>query len=120
MRPEPDRCPYCFGIGNHAPDFDCRPRHDPQPARHILKTWPEPFAALSDGSKTFEYRKDDRGYRMGDMLVLRKWDPTLETTLPLDSTPAELIRWVTYIVRGPGFGIPDGYCVMSVSERRPA
>jgi hypothetical protein len=115
MRPEPDRCAYCYGVGNHAPDFDCRPKDDPQPARHILKTWPDPFAAMAGGLKKFEYRKNDRGYRVGDMLVLRRWLPESMTF-----EGGELVRWVTYIARGPNFGIPEGYCVMSVSERRPA
>jgi hypothetical protein len=109
-----ERCPFCFGIGNHAPAFDCRPLHVQEPARHILKTWPVPWAAMATGRKTFEWRKDDRGYREGDMLVLRMWDPATETY-----RGDELIRWVTYIVRGPSFGIPDGFCVMSVSEKRP-
>ena len=24
MRSEPGRCPFCRGLNNHAPDFDCR------------------------------------------------------------------------------------------------
>jgi len=42
---------------------------------HDLKTWPQYFARLVDGSKTFEVRKDDRGYQTGDTLVLREFDP---------------------------------------------
>lgn len=43
--------------------------------RHDLKTWPTYFERLLDGSKTFEVRKDDRGYQAGDRLILREWDP---------------------------------------------
>lgn len=89
------------------------------PARHILKTWPEPFEAMRAGRKTHEHRKDDRGYEVGDMLVLRYFDPAENQGPLLPLTRGELIRWVTYISRGPAFGIPDGYCVMSVSEKRP-
>jgi hypothetical protein len=113
MRPTPDRCSFCFGTGNHAPDFDCRPKDDQEPARHVLKTWPGPFVAMREGKKTFEFRKDDRGYRVGDMLVLREWTPDSQSYLG-----PEMVRWVTYIARGPAFGIPDGYCIMSVSEAR--
>ena len=42
---------------------------------HELKTWPAYFERVVDGSKTFEVRKDDRGYQSGDELVLREWDP---------------------------------------------
>jgi len=43
---------------------------------HILKCWPGPFAAVLDGSKRFEYRVDDRGYRVGDILHLREYVPS--------------------------------------------
>lgn len=41
---------------------------------HDLKTDPVYFQRLVDGTKTFEVRKDDRGYQSGDTLVLREWD----------------------------------------------
>lgn len=40
---------------------------------HDLKTRPEYFAYLWSGDKTFELRKDDRGYWVGDTLLLREW-----------------------------------------------
>lgn len=39
---------------------------------HILKTDPDVFDQILDGSKTFEIRKNDRSYEVGDYLVLRK------------------------------------------------
>lgn len=52
----------------------------PQPTlppvpRHELKTWPEYFDGLWDGSKLAEVRNDDRGFATGDILVLREWRP---------------------------------------------
>jgi hypothetical protein len=42
---------------------------------HELKTWPPYYDALVDGSKTFEYRLNDRGFHVGDVLYLREWEP---------------------------------------------
>lgn len=41
---------------------------------HDVKCWPQYFERVLDGSKTFEVRKDDRGYREGDELILREYD----------------------------------------------
>lgn len=46
---------------------------DPGAQTHHLKTWPQYFAALWSGDKTFEIRYNDRGYQRGDVLVLREW-----------------------------------------------
>lgn len=42
---------------------------------HCLKTWPEQFQAVVEGRKTAEMREDDRGYQVGDELLLREWLP---------------------------------------------
>ena len=101
-------------------------------SEHKLKTWPTAFDAMVDGRKRFEWRKDDRGFEVGDILVLEKWDPgatTYSVAPGLPSTfrensdrgayvridgvvPTIRVR-VTYILRGL-FGVPDGYCVMSI------
>lgn len=41
---------------------------------HALKTLPEYFEAVRKGDKTFEIRKDDRDFRVGDYLALNEWD----------------------------------------------
>lgn len=39
---------------------------------HELKTDAKVFEAVKLGEKTFEIRKDDRAYAVGDLLILRK------------------------------------------------
>lgn len=43
---------------------------------HKLKIWPQYYARVADGSKTFEIRDNDRGFQTGDTVVLQEWDPT--------------------------------------------
>lgn len=78
-------------------------------SEHELKTWPEYFAFIEDGSKTFEVRKDDRGYQLGDTLRLREWDPETQAY-----SGREAQREVTYLLRGPGMGVAAGYVVMGI------
>jgi len=40
---------------------------------HELKTWPEYFEEILTGKKTFEVRKNDRDYKVGDTLILKEF-----------------------------------------------
>lgn len=44
-------------------------------AKHELKIDQEYFKAVKDGRKKFEIRKNDRDYHVGDLLVLREYNP---------------------------------------------
>lgn len=85
---------------------------------HDLKTWPESFEAMAAGHKTCELRRDDRGFAVGDELVLREWilpDPTLpleREIAPTGYTGRELRAYVTHVQRG--FGLPDGHVALSI------
>lgn len=46
---------------------------------HTLKIWPQYFERVADGTKTFEIRKNDRGFQFGDEVCLVEWDPDSET-----------------------------------------
>lgn len=41
---------------------------------HQLKTTPEYFEAVASGHKTFEVRKNDRGFKVGDFLGLNEFN----------------------------------------------
>ncbi|MNW38087.1 hypothetical protein D3C74_151460 [compost metagenome] len=77
--------------------------------KHELKILPEYFQAVWDGSKTFEVRKNDRDYKVGDMLVLLEWDPDKN-----EWTGSGICKRVTYILDAPEF-VKEGYVVMSLA-----
>lgn len=79
---------------------------------HTLKCWPEPFQAILDGHKQFEYRLDDRGFAVGDILILQEWDP--HKRYYAGPPYRQLKVRVTYILRGQ-FGVPPTHVVMSIS-----
>lgn len=90
---------------------------DPAPPTrrdHELKTWPEFFAAVRDGRKTFELRQDDRDYHEGDTLTLREWEPGRA-----DYTGAVERRRITYVLRGPLFGLPAGRVILALASPAP-
>jgi len=59
---------------------------------HKLKTWPSYFYAVARGEKTFEIRKNDRDFKVGDVLILQCYDPDKGTY-----TGHEVVKKVTYI-----------------------
>jgi hypothetical protein len=54
----------CLLIGGEPIQFD--------PADHVLKVWSEYFWAIGEG-KEFELRRDDRDYKVGDLVRLREY-----------------------------------------------
>jgi hypothetical protein len=82
-------------------------------SHHELKTWPEFFDAIIKGTKTFEARKNDRNFKVGDVLTLREYNP-LDPDGSIGSyTGRVTVRVVTYIMKDfPG--IIPGYCVMGI------
>lgn len=87
---------------------------------HHLKTWPEYWDAVCDGTKTFEVRKDDRGFQVGDTLELLRWNPETKREEYTTSDGEEcslLLVTVTYILPGGSFGIAEGFCVLGIGNK---
>lgn len=83
---------------------------------HRLKTWPEYFEAIASGAKTFEVRRDDRGFAVGDMLVLEEWDPSPEMPdIAKGYTGRILKRLVSYKLPGGKFGLDAEMCVLALA-----
>lgn len=75
---------------------------------HELKTWPHYYSAIMSGHKTFEARKNDRGFGVNDLLHLREWDP--ETG---EYTGREAWRRVTFLL-SKYEGLKEDYVVMGL------
>ena len=89
---------------------------------HVLKTLPDYWHAIERGEKTFEVRRDDRGFQKGDVLVLRRLRKSfggvwVEDRSP-DNSPYDLRFAVTYVLTGGQFGVEPGYVVMALRRCR--
>lgn len=81
---------------------------------HELKSWPMFYEPVRTGAKKFEIRKDDRGYKIGDILYLKEYVPDEDRY-----TGRELVAAVTYLMPAfPELGVMAGYCVMSIDQVR--
>ena len=76
---------------------------------HELKTWAPYFEMMRSAVKSFELRKDDRGFKVGDILVLQEYEPGN----PGRYTGRSVRVGVAWILRNaPEWGLEDGYCIM--------
>ena len=86
---------------------------------HELKCWPEYFQAVQSGEKTFEVRRFDRPFAVGDILLLREWDPKSG-----DYTGREIRCRISYLLDltylpGEDHPIYGGYVVLGLCRTAP-
>lgn len=85
---------------------------------HELKIDPEFFTLAFKGEKTFELRKNDRDYQIGDRLKLRETRHTgkemREQGLPLIYTGRECMMKITHILGG--YGLDPMYVCLSMTK----
>ena len=77
---------------------------------HNLKTVQPYFDDVLNGAKTFEVRKNDRGFAVGDALLLEEYVPMGE-----GYTGQAIIREVTYVLDSPEYCKP-GYVVLGINN----
>ena len=63
--------------------------------------------------KTFEIRKDDRGFQVGDELLLREYRPEEKRY-----TGRQVLVAVTYLTKGGQWGIPEGLVIMGIKIQK--
>lgn len=86
---------------------------------HRLKTLPDYWNAVLEGDKTFEVRRDDRGFQKGDILELvrlKKNHTGWVEDRTGDNHPFVLERRIAYILTGGQLGIEPGYVVIGLKK----
>jgi len=78
------------------------------PTTHELKTWPEFFERILDGSKPFEIRRGDRNFKVGDTLLLKEWKP-----MAREYTGREVRKVITYTLTG--MGLEAGFIALGLA-----
>lgn len=74
---------------------------------HTLKIKPKYFKAVMLGLKNFELRKDDREYKVGDLITLKEYNNGEYTGNEIKNIP------INYILRDcPEYGLKEGYCIL--------
>ena len=72
------------------------------------KILPWYFEAVRNGSKTFEIRKDEDGFEVGDHIILCEWSGTAYTGFTFEVE-------ITYILRdAEQYGLVPGFCILGI------
>lgn len=77
---------------------------------HQLKILPKYFKEVAKGNKTFEVRKDDRKFKIGDCLVLREFENG-------EYTGQYVSKYITYILgreEDEKQYVADGYVILGI------
>jgi hypothetical protein len=76
---------------------------------HELKSWPRFYRPVDARLKTYEVRRDDRGFKVGDRLWLREWDPDEK-----EYTGDSLVAQITHILTAHE-GLTKGFVCMAIT-----
>jgi hypothetical protein len=89
---------------------------------HEVKSWPESFGPIFRGETKSDLRRNDRDYQVGDLLILREWEPREGGKY----SGRAFYAVVTHVLLGAGIGCIEplkglalGYCILSLREVIP-
>lgn len=78
--------------------------------KHRVKILPNNFDDLYL-EKSFELRKDDRGYEVDDRILFEEWDGE-------KYTGNGIVTHIKFILRDvPQYGLKEGHCILGVGEK---
>lgn len=75
---------------------------------HELKITPQYYKPVLDGEKTFEVRKNDRNFSVGDKIILREYENGEYTQ------SKDIHANITYILDDSSGYVIDGYVIMGI------
>lgn len=81
---------------------------------HRLKLDVRWFESVVRGDKTFEIRKNDRGFKVGDCLILKEVETDSDGSTSY--TGNEIVAKITSILTADDFpaGLKEGYVILSI------
>ncbi len=74
---------------------------------HDIKINQKYFEDVLKGNKTFEVRKNDRNFKVGDKLILKEWDG-------VKYTGRTIKKRITYILEDDSGYVLQGHVIMSI------
>ena len=83
------------------------------PKVHVLKIYPEYYDDVANGIKTFELRKNDRDYQIGDIVLLNEYDSKTERY-----TGRICGFEIIYIYSG-SIGLQPDYIILGIGKKLP-
>lgn len=73
---------------------------------HKLKIKTQYFVDVKNGRKTFELRKNDRDFKVGDTLLLEEYNG--------DYTGRFIKVIITYLLKGGNYGLDKDYVILGI------
>lgn len=73
---------------------------------HELKILPQYYEKVTSGEKRFEIRKDDRNFKVGDLIRLSEFEN--------EYTGRNCLVEIIYKLDGGNYGLEKGYCILSI------
>lgn len=84
---------------------------------HYLKTWQPYFDMMKNGTKTFDLRKNDRNFQVGDLVMLYEYDPEKNEPKHPALSDNILTFEITCVIKNvPHWGLMEGYAILQLQQ----